>query len=83
MTGTASSPVVVAMPETAPEPPLEDAPNPVPTASNDAGKPAPNSPKLKTDPAKHPLVKAVMETFPGSSIEDIRVAPDSDEGDPA
>jgi hypothetical protein len=25
----------------------------------------------------------VMETFPGSSIEDIRVAPDSDEGDPA
>ena len=83
LTGTASSPVVVAMPETAPEPPLEDAPNPVPTASNDAGKPAPNSPKLKTDPAKHPLVKAVMETFPGSSIEDIRVAPDSDEGDPA
>ncbi|MDA1089671.1 MAG: DNA polymerase III subunit gamma/tau [Proteobacteria bacterium] len=69
LTRADSSPVVVAMPEPAAE--VVAAPEsvpPIPVASNDVGKPA-------SDPAKHPLVKAVMATFPGSSIEEIREAP--------
>jgi DNA polymerase-3 subunit gamma/tau len=91
LTGTDSSPVVVAVPE--PEPVSKPAPQPepvpapeavpedAPVASNDAGKPAAAGQGGKTDATKHPLVQAVMATFPGSSIEGVREASDTDESD--
>jgi len=83
LTGTDSSQVVVAMPEPAPEPIPEPEPAPqaspedAPVASNDAGTPAVAGKGEKTDATKHPLVRAVMAAFPGSSIEEVREASDA------
>ena len=52
------------------------------TVSGDAGGATINQQKqaedarLKAEAAKHPLVKAVLDTFPGATIEDVHPADD-------
>ena len=63
------------MPEPAPDPVPDPAPEPVssPQPSNDPGSPAvPAGKQAREDAARHPLVKAVMDTFPGATIEEVR-----------
>ena len=72
------------MPESQPEPEPVPVRNdevsapPVPQASNDPGSPVespgvvPANAKAREDAAKHPLVRAVLDTFPGATIEDVR-----------
>lgn len=78
-----------------PEPKPQPAPEPVsvqvgassgtPPASNDSGPAASQATgKTKKDAANHPLVRAVMETFPGATIEEVRDAaapPDDSDSD--
>ncbi|MAF96672.1 MAG: DNA polymerase III subunit gamma/tau [Rhodospirillaceae bacterium] len=58
------------------------------TVSNEAGAPTLEQQQrqqggardLKAEAAGHPLVKAVLETFPGATIEEIRPAPEPETG---
>lgn len=72
MTGTDDVAPPVPLPEAPPEttPETVSEAQAVPAASNDAGKPA--SEFRKSDAENDPLVKAVMATFPGASIEEVR-----------
>jgi len=57
-------------------------PEPVPGPVNDAGPPTSQTGgNGKKDAAKHPLVRAVMETFPGATIEEVRDAAASPNGE--
>ena len=56
------------------------------TVSNEAGAPTLEQQQqegardLKAEAAGHPLVKAVLETFPGSTIEEVRPPPEPETG---
>jgi len=102
LTGTDSRPVAMAAPLPVESPEEEPGENtagqilsgPALAVSNDTPPPSPGpSPapgEAKAAARDHPLVKAVMETFPGSSIDEVREAPaldplpppDPDEGEP-
>ena len=77
---SAEAPMPESQPEPEPVPVRNDevsAP-PVPQASNDPGSPVespgvvPADAKAREEAAKHPLVRAVMDTFPGATIEEVR-----------
>ena len=79
MTGTDDAAALPPEPQPQPEPAPESVSVQVgispetPPASNDAGPAASQATgNKKKDAAKHPLVRAVMETFPGATIEEIR-----------
>ncbi|MCH7832511.1 MAG: hypothetical protein IIC55_06525 [Proteobacteria bacterium] len=56
------------------------------TVSNEAGAPTLEQQQqggardLKAEAAGHPLVKAVLEAFPGATIEEVRPAPEPEPG---
>ncbi len=91
-------PVVMAapLPEEIPEeiPAAQILPGPALAVSNDRDDSSSVSPEAKTNEAKtnetktnarnHPLVKTVLKTFPGSTIDEVRedAAPDPEDGEP-
>jgi DNA polymerase-3 subunit gamma/tau len=69
---SAPPPASVASPAP-PEPVAVQAPTTPPPAADETASPTPATvAKTKQEAAKHPLVKAVMETFPGATIEEVR-----------
>jgi len=79
MTGTHDAAVAPPEPQPQPEPLPEPSPEPV----NDTGPAAATqaSENKKKDAANHPLVRAVLETFPGATIEEVRDAADVPDGE--
>jgi len=79
MTGTHDATVAPPEPQPQPEPLPEPSPEPV----NDTGPAAATqaTENKKKDAANHPLVRAVLETFPGATIEEVRDAADVPDGE--